>query len=949
MYSKRMKTFGIIALMIILTLTLAACENQNLSSLKDKNSNIDGLKVTVNPTAKLVEQNNDFSLMSIEDRLKDKIKSVTVEVYNKDGNEILVQKSVPFEDFSSSYTVVFASLHSGNQYDVKAKLVGGLENKNEGITLYASDKKTTEQLESNATGLIDLTVYPLDANSLTLDLVPLNGVDLSTIIERIKLECPTDSKEITFNGQDTISFNDGDGFDLIPTNWHISIIYKEDINNENLIGEIELLPTQELSLTLEISESGVDIKRVPYAPTNLSINTNGNLEWSGNNDDTNYTVLRGETKDQRPLEPVATLSNTIYEDFTLTSGYYYWVRAYNSEGLSGDLSDPIYIEDNIYNCDTKDYFSTIQSAIDSDNTSNENTILVGPGYYPEVVNIIKDLKLIGPNEGIEGYHERKEEAVINGSVNFASDTSNIVFDGFKVNYSEGASPIDIGQTNSPTIINNRVLGGENTYGIQSCDGSTSGTVKISYNEVSNGPIGVYSGNNSSSVIIENNYVGGAGDEAIWIYGGNEDITLTNNDIDNANSNESNSCAEIKIMDKPSTINTTSDLDNTSNSNIAQDVLKSQLKWDEKNYTIELWDGYIYKTDGSRQILVEEGQSIQSTIDSADAKDTVLIAPGTFTEDILLQKDISLKGFGRSKTFLNGTLSLGGHLQDVCIQDFTVENTEEPLMDADYYKPEFDNVQFVNMNFVYNGDSTSTNLGGKRPLNFGMGYETQVIGEGLTFQNILMKAENPTQDAQFMILQSSGGGATTFDNVTIDGGGYYHSINTYGGTDITVKNCQTKNGGNFYLSGLTNLDVTENSFQDFGICINGVDGADITNNIFENIENYSGLAITAAWGPTQNNNILIENNEFNNIVNDAIKIYNYTDSTPDNDFLDIHRNNFSNITSLAVNNTFTSFTANATNNWWGDASGPYHADKNSAGTGNSISDNVTFDPWAEYSF
>lgn len=37
---------------------------------------------------------------------------------------------------------------------------------------------------------------------------------------------------------------------------------------------------------------------------------------------------------------------------------------------------------------------------------------------------------------------------------------------------------------------------------------------------------------------------------------------------------------------------------------------------------------------------------------------------------------------------------------------------------------------------------------------------------------------------------------------------------------------------------------------------------------------------------------------------------------------------------------------ATTNWWGDASGPYHAAANPAGTGNAVSDDVSFEPWLD---
>jgi len=41
-----------------------------------------------------------------------------------------------------------------------------------------------------------------------------------------------------------------------------------------------------------------------------------------------------------------------------------------------------------------------------------------------------------------------------------------------------------------------------------------------------------------------------------------------------------------------------------------------------------------------------------------------------------------------------------------------------------------------------------------------------------------------------------------------------------------------------------------------------------------------------------------------------------------------------------------FVVHATDNWWGDSSGPYHPDLNPTGTGNAVSYNVDFEPWAK---
>ncbi len=46
----------------------------------------------------------------------------------------------------------------------------------------------------------------------------------------------------------------------------------------------------------------------------------------------------------------------------------------------------------------------------------------------------------------------------------------------------------------------------------------------------------------------------------------------------------------------------------------------------------------------------------------------------------------------------------------------------------------------------------------------------------------------------------------------------------------------------------------------------------------------------------------------------------------------------------IRNLYTSVTISAENNWWGDATGPYHPDSNPGGMGDTVSDYVDFIPW-----
>jgi hypothetical protein len=56
--------------------------------------------------------------------------------------------------------------------------------------------------------------------------------------------------------------------------------------------------------------------------------------------------------------------------------------------------------------------------------------------------------------------------------------------------------------------------------------------------------------------------------------------------------------------------------------------------------------------------------------------------------------------------------------------------------------------------------------------------------------------------------------------------------------------------------------------------------------------------------------------------------------------------FNNIAGNAAGVWTSGVIVDATDNWWGDASGPYHATLNPGGTGDPVTDNVDFDPWLQ---
>ena len=136
----------------------------------------------------------------------------------------------------------------------------------------------------------------------------------------------------------------------------------------------------------------------------------------------------------------------------------------------------------------------------------------------------------------------------------------------------------------------------------------------------------------------------------------------------------------------------------------------------------------------------------------------------------------------------------------------------------------------------------------------------------------------------------------------------------------------------------------------------VNNCTVSNNILS--DNWAGIGIWDASDNTIENNI-IENNEYgiymdgdshdnailgneilDNVI-DGIHIEPYGGFDPSG--TEIHCNKILGNGICGVNKTGTEI-ADATWNWWGDNTGPYHPTTNPSGTGDRVSDNVDYDPW-----
>jgi parallel beta-helix repeat protein len=163
---------------------------------------------------------------------------------------------------------------------------------------------------------------------------------------------------------------------------------------------------------------------------------------------------------------------------------------------------------------------------------------------------------------------------------------------------------------------------------------------------------------------------------------------------------------------------------------------------------------------------------------------------------------------------------------------------------------------------------------------------------------------------------------------------------YGATGINIG---TGPISNVTVSGNTIKNITnpDGASVDHTCGINVWDGADnvvISNNTISDIK-YNGIILEYA------SNVRIEENSITGCPV-GIRVEPYEGVTVSG--LTINHNDIAGNREYGVFNTMDA-TIDATLNWWGDPSGPYHATANPGGLGDAVSDNVDFSPWLLQSY
>jgi len=154
-------------------------------------------------------------------------------------------------------------------------------------------------------------------------------------------------------------------------------------------------------------------------------------------------------------------------------------------------------------------------------------------------------------------------------------------------------------------------------------------------------------------------------------------------------------------------------------------------------------------------------------------------------------------------------------------------------------------------------------------------------------------------------------------------------------------CRENTGSGVYLFRAETVQVCNNTIQSNGkhgvsAEINNGKGHELSyNSIFENTEH--GILLFDA-----DENSINHNEIFHNSI--GIYLYSSSDETVCKENSAQQNWIYQNWLYGISTKENRGFSINATNNWWGNASGPYHASRNPLGTGDNITGPMEFDPW-----
>jgi len=547
---------------------------------------------------------------------------------------------------------------------------------------------------------------------------------------------------------------------------------------------------------------------------------------------------------------------------------------------------PMEVDLPVHNIDSGKNFSTIQEAINDNETLNGHTILVDAGLYHECIVVNKSLSLIG---------EDRSTTIIDGDrsgtpVEILSN--NVIVSGFTIRNSSTSFPHTNGIhiLSNSCVISNNVITHNNYSGIL-IDGFYNNI--IINNTITNNSKGIElffgsPGNNTirGNTIALNDWYG-----IYIVYSGGNKI-YHNNFTDNRNQTYSTGSGNTWDNGYPSGGNYWSDYTDVDQySGPYQNETGSDGIWDNPyfidennrdNYPLIHLYGSIRNLDTNLTYL-----TIQSAIDAPETLDgqTIRVDAGTYYEHVTINKSISLIGESKATTIIDGN----GTTNTICIitdevevSGFTITNGGSSWLDSGIYlngsaSKIHDNLVASNSRIgIFLSFSNNNTLSDNTISNNAVGVYLNNSDFNEVRNNSVMNNENG------IWLVYSSRNTFAYNNITgnsfnlgVDGGSLLHFVN-----DIDTSN-KVNGKPVYYLINQSNIFLDNLAFSEIGYmglvnCVNiTLRGLDVTNNVHGVMLAYTcdstiqsvkvsdnGIGIDL-W--SSNNNTIIDNTISNNSV------------------------------------------------------------------------------------
>ena len=349
-----------------------------------------------------------------------------------------------------------------------------------------------------------------------------------------------------------------------------------------------------------------------------------------------------------------------------------------------------------------------------------------------------------------------------------------------------------------------------------------------------------------------------------------------------------------------------------------------------SFTNNIWENYatsLYHAARLFRTGLYYG-SIQDAIDIAVSGDTIAVFPGIYDEQLAINKRIDLQGNGLGSV-LQPTTSPTLGVYDVeieatsaILEDLTFDfngptdtRSGNGIIVSDLSMPPVINVKIQN-NIIYTGDANT-------------GIHTGKYSDvsGLLISGNIFYGDADGRGEGVYVNPYTGTG-----KVTINHNQFYGNLSagiSIEASKVTASNNTIHNNITKGVTGIRYIDLTGGQI---------FSGVNITRNTITNMTYGIRIGTTTNVGSKLRAEILsntIKNNDNGIWVEYGADLSN-----------SVHKNSLAKNTNYGINNIGSSL-VNATNNWWGDKSGPYHPVTNPSGKGVVVSNGVIFWPWYEF--